>query len=75
MPATPVRAVDCLEEIRQAAARLEAEGVPEPSDEVIRELAAVFRLARTPPLQQPLDRDPAPVGGDLDPAALHGDAR
>lgn len=58
---TTVRAVDCLAEIRQAAAELEAEGVPEPSDDVIRELAAIFRLAR--PAPRPKEgEDPRPGG-------------
>lgn len=74
-----VRAADCLEEIRQAAAEMEADGTPVPGDDVLRDLAAVFRLQGTPrprpPLQQPPDSDPPAVSGHPDAAARDGDRR
>lgn len=71
-----VRAVDMIDDIRQATAELEAEGAPVPGDDLMRELAVLFRLSRTPvPLQQPADGDTAGIGGDAPPAGPDADCR
>lgn len=70
----PVKAMDCLDGISKAAAEMETQNVPIPGDDVIRELALIFRL-RPAPLHQPRDAHALGVGGQLDAAARHGDVR